>query len=119
MKPILIGNKNESRVLRPSEFEQLLTGTKKESARLNLKVALLLGMRYVELQEFQKNPDWFDGNFVYIQERKKKRVHRQRWVRINHLAKNLIPLFFKNKRLPCQQVWNENHLLSSSATFYR
>lgn len=108
MRPILIGNKFKSRILRPTEFEQLLSGIKKESMKLNLKVALLTGMRYIELQEFQRHPDWFDGNFIYLQERKKKRVFKQRWVRLSPLGKHLVPLFFKNKRLPYQQVWNEN-----------
>jgi len=108
MKPIIIGDKYLCRILRPVEFEQLLTGIKKEDFKLNIKIALLTGMRYTELKKFQQNPGGWDGNFIHIRERKKKRVHRERWVRVNHLAANLIPLFFRSRKLPAQQVWDEN-----------
>ena len=111
MHPLIIGNGHrETRVLRPWEFQALHDAIphKTPEQQLNLKVALLTGMRYAELRDFQDHPEWWDGHYIYLQEKKVMRPFKHRYVRVNSLAKNLIPLFHKNKELPRVEIWNRN-----------
>ena len=105
MKPII---KSRVRILRPNEYEQLRLNISLEK-QTQLDVLLLGGMRYVEAQRLQKNPEWFDGNFIHLPEgaqKKKKRKQRERWIRLNPLAKAKIPYFFEGKLLPNINSWN-------------
>jgi len=69
-------------------------------------------MRYVECRRFQGNPDWFDGDFIYLPEsaiKKKKRKQLTRHIRLNSLGKQIIPFFLDlDKKLPSNQSFGEN-----------
>lgn len=101
--------KRPFRILRPIEYE-LIRAQAPNEHKINLDVLLLTGLRYQEARELQKHPEWFDGNFVRIPERKRKRkeVAMERWVRLSELGKHTLPLFFNNKPLPAKQNWGEN-----------
>ncbi|MBN1455985.1 MAG: site-specific integrase [Methanomicrobia archaeon] len=108
--PILKGKKIKTRILRPSEFEQLRLGAKRTENRTLLDACLLLGARYTECQKIQANARWFDGNFVHLPseaQRKVKRKQAERWIRLSSMGKTILPYFFENrKRLPSIQAWD-------------
>ena len=100
------------RVLRPKEFKALLSGCPKQEYRTMLQAMLYTGMRYIELQRFQKYPSWFDGEFIHLPrmaDRKVKRTQRERWVRLNQVGKTIIEYFTQLKKpLPSYQSWSMN-----------
>lgn len=111
LKPILKGEKQKVRILRPSEYEMLREGARKLENQIQLDTLLLTGMRYVEAQRLHKHPEWFDGSFIHLPaeaQRKKKRKQRERWVRLNPLGRLTLPHFFRNKPLPHIVNFNKN-----------
>ena len=57
-KPIL---KSGVRILRPAECELLREGARALENQTRYDALLLTGLRYVEAQRLQSNPDWLDG----------------------------------------------------------
>ena len=55
--------REKTRILRPCEYKQLCNAVPKKDFKTMLNALLLSGMRYVEMQRFQRNPEWFDGEF--------------------------------------------------------
>jgi integrase len=105
--PILLGKKLKVRIFRPSEVIDIRS-MMKISDRTAFDMCLLLGARYEECRRIQTHPEWFDGNFVRIEEHKTKRVSPRRAIRLSNRGKNLIEYFFDlDKPLPCVQGWNE------------
>lgn len=62
-KPILKGG---VRVLRPAEYEQLRQGAGTLDNQTRSDALLLTGLRYVEAERLQNNPDWVDGRFMHL-----------------------------------------------------
>jgi len=105
--PILLGKKLKVRVFRPAEIRALRAQMKIQD-RTTFDMCLLLGARYEECRRIQKHPEWFDGNFVHIEEMKAKRTSPERFIRLSNKGKNLIDYFFAlEKKMPCVQGWNE------------
>lgn len=103
--------KNGVRILTPSEFDRLHDAITKQDYKIMLNVALYTGMRYVELQRFQKNPEWLmkDRRCIYLPkqgQKKNKRKLRDRYVYLSTLVLNYIDLFFKIRKMPATQQWN-------------
>lgn len=68
------------------EYEQLWKGARSQENQTRLDALLLTGLRYVEAQRLQENPDWLDGKFVHLPEyaqKKVKRQQRERWIRLS------------------------------------
>jgi integrase len=104
--------KNGVRILTPFEFDRLLNAITKQDYKILLNVALYTGARYVELQRLQKHPEWLkmDRRCIYFPreaQRKKKRKLKDRYVYLTSAALNYIPLFFKIRKLPLIQQWNQ------------
>ena len=101
-----------TRVLRPKEWKVLLEGCPKIEYKTILQTLLYTGMRYVELQRFQRKPQWFDGEFVHLPEEatlKKARKQKERWVRLNNQGRMMVQFFISIKTtVPTYQSWNEN-----------
>jgi integrase len=108
-KPII---RMRTRILRPKEFKALLDGCPKTDYKTMLQTLLYTGMRYVELQRFQKYPSWFDGDFVHLPReasRKKLRTQQERWVRLNNQGKMIVQYFTKMQQpVPTYKSWNMN-----------
>ena len=107
-KPIL---KSGVRILRPSEYESLNEGAGTLENRTLCDGLLLTGLRYVEAQRLQENPDWLDGRFIHLpiqSQRKVKRQQRERWVRLSSKGLTVVPYFLKSKRLPTWKAWSED-----------
>jgi len=103
--------KSHVRVLRPGEYEILRSGVPSLENQTRLDVLLTTGLRYVEAQRLQENPDWFDRRFIHMPEwaqRKAKRKQRERWVKLSDRGKTVVPFFFKTRPLPDWNVWTEN-----------
>ncbi len=103
--------KRPARILRPSEFELLLEGAKDVKNQVRLKVALITGMRYVELQKLHKHPEWYNRqeNFMMIEETKTERKSKRRYIWLPDVAREVIPLFFALKlKFPSHQAWEKN-----------
>ena len=110
MKEILRFN---VRILRPTEYKQLLSGCNKPDMRTMLQALLYTGMRYIEMKRFQNYPSWFDNDqFIHLPREaslKKKRTQMERFVRLNPQGKLIIEYFTQMKRgLPSYQSWSEN-----------
>jgi len=72
---------------------------------------LLTGLRYVEAQRLQENPDWLDGRFIHLPEsaqKKVKRLQRERWIRLSDKGRTIVRYFFKTKPLPSWSGWSHN-----------
>ena len=81
--------KNGIRILRPKEYDALLDTIYRKNLKYKyreiINALLYTGMRYVELQRFQKHPEWFDKKTrsIYLPpeaSRKKKRTMKERYV---------------------------------------
>src|SRR5437016_6852512 len=82
-KPII---KSGVRILRPGEYELLRDGAENVQNQTRLDALLLTGLRYVEAQRLQENPDWVDKRFIHLPEgaqRKALRQQRERWIRLS------------------------------------
>ena len=101
------------RILRPSEYKQLLTGCPKPELKTMLQALMYTGMRYIEMKRFQQYPSWYDGvQFIHLPrmaDRKIMRTQQERFVRLNPPGKLIIEYFINLKRtLPTYQAWQEN-----------
>lgn len=100
------------RILRPKEYESLLNHCKKPHHRTMLQALLYTGMRYIELQRFQKYPSWFDGEFIHLPrmaDRKVMRTQHERFVRLNQAGRMAVEYFLRMKEpLPAYQNWRDN-----------
>ena len=87
-----------------------MRGARRIAYQTNLDACLLLGARYRECQKLQRNPDWFDGNFIHLpwtEELKLSRHRPERWVRLSSMGKTIIPYFLQNgMKLPSVQAWD-------------
>jgi integrase len=108
--PILKGKQFKTRILRPAEYVLLRSGPSKTENRTLLDGCLLLGARYEECRRIQRNPSWFDGNFIHLPaeaQLKAKRKQNERWVRLSSLGKAIIPYFLEcKKKLPTAQSFD-------------
>lgn len=108
-KPII---KNGVRILRPREYERLYYGCPKYEFRIILEALLYTGLRYVEMQRFQKHPEWFDGKFLDLPkfaDRKVLRSQKGRWIRLNHAGRRAVEHFLNLKyKLPTYQGWSQD-----------
>lgn len=107
--PIIL---HKTRILRPKEYKALLAGCPKIEYKTMLQALLYTGLRYIELQRFQRNPQWFDGEFIHLPSeasKKKLRTQKERWIRLNNQGRMVIQFFItvKNK-VPTYQSWTEN-----------
>lgn len=111
--PILKGKKVKTRILRPEEFELLREGAPSIPAKTLLDGCLLMGARYEEARKIQKNPDWFDGNFIHLPSEaqlKGKRTQPERWIRLSSMGKTILPYFLPPTSpilLPSVRGWNK------------
>lgn len=100
------------RILRPKEYEVLLKCCKKPHHRTMLQALFYTGMRYIEMQRFQKYPSWFDGEFIHLPrmaDRKVKRTQRERFVRLNNAGRMAVEYFLRLREpLPAYQNWRDN-----------
>jgi len=100
------------RILRPWEANALIRAIKKPDYQIMFKALLFSGMRYVEMQRFQRHPEWFDGKHIHLPReavKKAKRKQKERWVRLNPRGEEVISAFLRlNKSLPTWQTWREN-----------
>jgi len=101
------------RILRPSEYKQLLTGCPKPELKTTLQALMYTGMRYIELKRFQSYPSWYDGVlFIHLPKEsvhKNKRVQLERVVRLSPPGRIIIEYFLNSKHIvPTYQTWQEN-----------
>src|SRR4030042_4736373 len=60
--------RERTRILRPCEYKILYNAVPKKEFKTSLNALLLTGMRYIEMQRFQKHPEWFDDMFIHLPE---------------------------------------------------
>ena len=94
-----------TRVLRPCEYRALYNAVPKKNYKTILNALLLTGMRYVEMKRFQKNPEWFDGDFIHLPKEAERKIASKPKKRLN--INKMIPGLTK------QQVEAVSLLMSS------
>ena len=104
-------SKNGVRILTPMEFDKLSRAITKYDYKILLSIALYTGMRYVELRRLQRHPEWFlkDRNCIHLPKeamKKKKRKMQDRYVYLVPASLNYLDMFFKIRKLPRIQQWN-------------
>ena len=102
---------NKVRILRPNEFELLLTGIKKNYQKAIINTMLFTGMRYTELKRLQEYPEWFDGNIINIPlfDYGFSRTQLKRTVRLNaHGIKWTTDFIDLVRKAPSYQTVSEN-----------
>ncbi len=110
-KPIL---KEDVRILRPSEYDQLRDAIPKMHHQIFLDTLLYSGMRYIEVQRFQDHPEWYEKETrtIHIPKeggKKKKRTMKDRYVHLNQSGSNTVSLFFKlDQDLPARATWYQD-----------
>ena len=108
-KPII---KQGTRIFRPKEWKKIVDACPKIEYKTMLQALLFTGMRYIEMQRFQKYPSWYDSDFIHLPKeasRKEKRTQMERWVRLNNKGKMIVSYFTQlDKPLPSYQSWSEN-----------
>ena len=104
--------KRRVRILRPKEYKALLRNCTKPHHRTMLQALLYTCMCYVELQQLQKYPSWFDGDFInlpHMADRKVMRTQPERSVRLTQAGKTIMEYFLQMKEeLPAYQNWRDN-----------
>jgi len=104
--------RNNVRIFRPTEWEKFIAGIPKVEYRTMMRALLYTGMRYIEMKRLQKNPQWFDGEFIHLPKEavlKKRRKQLERYVRLNQPGRIVIEYFLAlDKSLPSYQSWSEN-----------
>lgn len=100
------------RILRPREWEDLLS-VMKPYQKHQAEGLLFTGMRYVEAQRLQENPQWWDGrSYIRLPLGASLKVYArqaQRTIKLSELGTKRLPLFFKeDAKLPTLRTWNEN-----------
>ena len=111
-KPIF---KNGIRILRPWEYDTLISTIEKRKRKRKYKYVeiihalLYTGMRYVELQRFMMHPDWFDKatRTIFLPKeasRKKKRTMKERYVYLSSQGVIHVEVFLRYvDNLPIRQ----------------
>jgi len=104
--------KNKTRIFRPNETRQIIENIPKVEHKTMFKALLFSGMRHIEMQRFQKHPEWFNGTNIYLPvlaQKKKKRKQKDRTVHLSAAGKEVIYAFINlKKRLPNYSAWDEN-----------
>src|SRR5439155_8359629 len=86
-------------------------GTRTLENQTRCDVLLLSGLRFVEAQRLQQNPDWLDSRFIHLPpfaQRKVKRKQKERWIRLSSKGTSVLPYFFKTKALPSWKGWSQD-----------
>jgi len=103
--------KGKTRIFRPSEVRKLIDAIPKNEYKDKFEALLYSGVRYSETRWLYEHPRAFIGNSIKIPSFKKKSIHSERYVRLNHLGQRSINYFLRAKRnLPSHEVWLENLL---------
>lgn len=103
LQPILV---NGTRILRPQEYEQLLAGvacsrfSSRDDHALILKVLFLSGLSYSDAARLQVTPKWFSNRVVSIP--------GQPPLSISPRLCDLLPFFFRSKKMPTRNAWIKN-----------
>ena len=114
MNPIY---KNGIRIFRPSEYDALIDAVAKKNGKYKyieiLNALLYTGMRYVELERFQKHPEWFDKKtrVIYLPpeaSKKKERKMKDRYVHLSFQGVTYIETFIRYvDKLPDRYTLND------------
>jgi hypothetical protein len=99
-------------ILRPGECKALIEAIPKQDYKTIFRALLFSGMRYIEMQRFQKHPNWFDSEFINLPKEsvhKQLRTQMERAVRLNPIGRMTIEHFLQLKTvMPSYQSWNAN-----------
>lgn len=103
------------RILRPPhEYEQIKQAIPKQDHRTILDTLLYTGMRYVEMERFRDNQNWYDHNTgtIYLPKeasRKGERTLKDRYVYLSAQGQVIIPYFFHiNRDITNGKIWSLN-----------
>lgn len=106
--------KNGVRILRPSEFNKLITVIPKHNHQVIIKTLLFTGMRFTEIQRLKQNPDWLFNDSKYIHlpngaSLKLKAKQKDRHVSLSPWGYDIVKSFLNNGiHLPTRQTLDEN-----------
>lgn len=101
-KQLFVG---ETRILRPYEFQQILSVIPKNHLRNKFESLLYSGMKYIDLQKLHSNPDyWFDSNAIHI-----PLTDETKSIRLNEKGIGALTQYLTcNSPLPFFTGWHKN-----------
>lgn len=101
-----------TRILRPSEFDAIVRGSKasrlpgSREYHILLKVLLYSGLHYSEAQLFQRHPSWFANGSIHVVVATGDAPDR--FIKLPPKALDPLSHFFKARRLPSRNAWVKN-----------
>jgi integrase len=102
-------SKQQIAIFKPLEMKMFLKAIPKYEHQIMVKALLYSGMRYVEAQRLQENPNWFDGQFIKMNAGKPKAQMIQRYIHLNPQGREVISSFVNLKcKLPTTVTFREN-----------
>jgi len=100
MKGIL---KQDTRILKPSEFQSLLEAIDSPNHRTLIQFMFHTGIRYETAKRYHKNPNWLMDNAIYLPKGsmlKEKARQRERHILLSYRGREVARDFLKIKHLP-------------------
>lgn len=104
----------EIRVLTVEEYKKLENAIPKDDYKIILKVLLVTGMRYIEVQRLYDNPIWYNKqrNIIHLDsngQKKHERTQKERTIQpLPAMFSDTMKLFFSGCRPPEQTSWNRD-----------
>jgi integrase len=104
----------EIRILTVDEYQKLEEAIPKDEHKIILKVLLITGMRFIELQRLYDNPEWYNQkrNHIHLPpegQKKHKRTQKERTIHpLPSMFSDTMKLFFSGCRPPHESSWNRN-----------
>lgn len=104
----------EIRVLTVEEYRKLENAIPKDDYKIILKVLMITGMRYAEVQRLFENPEWYNKvkNLIHLDsngQKKHERVQKERTISpLPAMFSDTMKLFFSGCKPPEQTSWNRD-----------
>ena len=103
----------KTRILTPSEYDQLVQVINTDRLRTLLRVCFYTGLRYAEIQQLYQHPEYWkhDQQMICLDRTDQKNVKRitpERWIPVPSQLQGELPYFFETKKPPVLKVWGED-----------
>jgi len=103
-----ITDQSGTRILRPFEYEKLITSIPKLENKTKFKMLLFSGMRYAEGVHLYKHPQLFTGDGIKMPSSKTKATQKERWIILTPEARTTVEYYLHGDGLPHIVNWDSD-----------